>query len=282
MQEFRKQALANFPLKLIETAGDKALETWQQLKSAGQGSPVILGVDDDGGSFRNLLEPFGPPWPNMPPLRSVEAILTAAAGIKFPEDLVKSNQAEAAASLDRLKAMLAANPNMPLPTITEKKDGETKTLSREESLAAMLREAGEPPLGDWPEITEGSTGPSIISDSQTGKPYPKVYIGVAPTDDWTTIPAYLRWGGWNSCPAPEYHVAALRHWRDRYGAELVGMSFDTIDLRVTTRPKTREEALALAHDYHAYCPDIIGQGVGTYRALAAAQMATDWWFFWWD
>jgi len=29
-------------------------------------------------------------------------------------------------------------------------------------------------------------------------------------------------------------------WRDRYGAELVGMNADTIDLRVATRPKTRD------------------------------------------
>ena len=125
-------------------------------------------------------------------------------------------------------------------------------------------------------------GLSVADDLLTGKPLPKVYIGLVPTDDWTTIPAYLRWGGWNDCPRAEYHVAAMRTWRDRYGAELVGMSSDTINVRVATRPKSREEALALARDQYIYCADVIDQGVYTYSALAADLMANDWWYFWWD
>jgi hypothetical protein len=125
-------------------------------------------------------------------------------------------------------------------------------------------------------------GLTVAQDVLTGKPLPKVYIGLAPTNDWTTIPAYLRWGGWNDCPAAEYHVAAMRKWRDRYGAELVGMSSDTINLRVAIRPKTREEAIALARDQYTYCTDTIDQGVRTYSALAASLMANDWWYFWWD
>jgi hypothetical protein len=77
-------------------------------------------------------------------------------------------------------------------------------------------------------------------------------------------------------------VAAMRTWRDRYGAELIGMSSDTLNLRVATRPKTRQEALALARDHYVYCTDIVDQGLQTYSALAASLMANEWWFFWWD
>jgi hypothetical protein len=69
----------------------------------------------------------------------------------------------------------------------------------------------------------------------------------------------------------------MRTWRERYGAELIGMSFDTINLLVATRPKTREEALAFARDQYIYCTDIIAQGSQTYSALAAELMANDWW-----
>ena len=48
------------------------------------------------------------------------------------------------------------------------------------------------------------------------------------------------------------------------------------------KPVTREEALNLARVQYAYCNDIIDQGVGSYRALAAELMAHHWWFFWWD
>ena len=171
---------------------------------------------------------------------------------------------------------------MQLPQIMESKGGKTRTYSREETVAAMERAPREPPIGSWPVRPDSSPGLSVAEDTLSGKPAARVYVGLAPTDDWTTIPAYLRWGGWNDCPAAEYHVAAMRAWRDRYGAELIGMSSDTLNIRVATKPKTRREALALSRDQYIYCTDIIDQGLQTYSALAASLMANDWWFFWWD
>jgi Domain of unknown function (DUF4253) len=282
VQEYRQKALEGFPFKLIETTGDQALAKWQELKSAGQGIPVVLGGDDEMHPFDNLLTPFGPNGPNVPPPQPVEEILRAAASIRFPVDLAKRKKTESEAALARLKADLATNPNMPLPQIIETRNGATRTYTREETIATMEAEPHDPPLGEWPAAPGPSAGLSVAHNLVTGKPLPKVYIGLAPTGDWTAIPAFLRWGGWNDCPRAEYHVAALRTWRDRYGAELVGLSSDTINLRVATKPKTREEALALARDQYIYCADIIDQGVGTYSALAADLMAGDWWYFWWD
>jgi hypothetical protein len=147
-QEYRQKALAHFPLKVIETTGDKALATWQELKSAGQGSPVVLGGDDEIHPFKNLLTPFSPHRPNVPPLRSVEEILGAAAGISFPDDLAKRKKADSEAALGWFKAHLAANPTMPLPRIIEIKEGKTRTYTREETIADMEREPYDPPLGN--------------------------------------------------------------------------------------------------------------------------------------
>lgn len=281
-EEYRQKALAQFPLKLIETSGAEALAKWQELKAAGQGVPVVLGGDDDKHTFSELLTPFGPNGPLGPPLRSVEEILQKAEAIRFPGDLVAHRKTRMDAARDQLKALLAANPNMRLPPMTETKDGQTRTLTRDETIAAMERQPPEPPIGEWPGTPDTLGGLSVANDISTGQPLAKVLIGVAPTDDWTTVPAYLRWGGWNGCPEAEYHVAAMRNWRDRYGAELVGISFDTINLRVARKPKTRDEALALAREQYVYCPDDIEQGVQTYSALAAALMESDWWYFWWD
>ncbi len=66
------------------------------------------------------------------------------------------------------------------------------------------------------------------------------------------------------------------------GAELIGLGADTMNLRVSRKPATREQAFALAREQYFYCNDIIDQGMGSYRALAAGLMASDWWFFWWD
>jgi hypothetical protein len=281
-QEYRRNALEHFPFRLIETTGGGALAKWRQLRSAGQGCPVVLGGEDKGDTFGNLLTPFGPSGPHVPPPPPVEDILKAAAGITFPDDLARRKTAASAAAIASLKAALAANPDIPLPHFVEMESGEARTYSREETIAAMEREPHDPPLGEWPASSHPSMGLSVAHDVLTGKPLAKVYIGLAPTEDWTTIPAYLRWGGWNDCPAAEYHVAAMRVWRERYGAELVGMSSDTINLRVAVKPKTQEEALALARDQYIYCSDVIDQGVQTYSALAADLMANDWWYFWWD
>ncbi len=279
MRDYKRKALEKFPLKLVESTGDKALAKWQELKAAGQGSPIIL-AGDKTDALGNLLNPFGPDVPEEP--APVDDILRLAAGIEFPADLVKQRKAESEFFLQQFKKDLAAKPDMSLPRITQTDGVTTRTLAREEVLAAMEMEPEEPPLGEWPAKPEPSVGLTVVSDILTGKPLPKAYVGIAPTDDWTTIPAYLRWGGWNECPAAEYHVAAMRGWRDRYGAELVGMSADTLNLRIATRPKTREEALALAREHYIYCADIIDQGFPSYSALAAYLMANDWWYFWWD
>src|SRR5580658_4241377 len=50
---------------------------------------------------------------------------------------------------------------------------------------------------------------SVATETLTGAPLEKVQILILPTDDSSTIPAYLHWGHWNGCPAPEYHIAAL-------------------------------------------------------------------------
>lgn len=281
-REFYRKALELFPFELVETSGREALAKWGELKTIGRGIPVVFGEGDGNGSLGNLLNPFGPKRPGEPPLRSVEDIARAAASIRFPTDLAHSKKAEEEEAARSLERELAAKSDTQLPNMVVGTGDQTRTLDRSEVLAALLDERRDPPIGKWPARPHPSMGLSVARSLHTDEPLPKVFIGLAQTDDWTLIPAILRWGGWNSCPHPEYHVAALRAWRDRYGAELVGMSFDTINLRVARRPSTREEALALAREQYVYCPDLIDQGVGTYSALAADLMANDWWYFWWD
>ncbi|HUD89284.1 MAG TPA: DUF4253 domain-containing protein [Xanthobacteraceae bacterium] len=246
--EWRTQALANFPFEIVETSGENAFAKWQQLKAAGRGAPVVVGTD-----VGNVLEPFHPQWPVA--RRLVAGCLSAASAIKFPEDLLTMRWQEREAALAAL---------------------------REAQSAYRFEDEHEPPLGEWPTTEFSSPGLSIAHDLMTGEPFPKVHIVLVPTDDSSTIPAHLHWGSWNECPAPEYHVAALRHWRDAYGAELVGLGRDTIDLKVARTPATRGEAIELARVQYAYCNDIIDQGTGSYSVLAAQLMAHDWWFFWWD
>lgn len=266
---------ANFPFKLIEVSGHEALQKWQELKASNQGTPIILDPD-----IERIGEPFEPTYfPNGP--RSLAQILDASQRLSFPDGLIALRKAEDASASAEIETM-RNDPNASVPTIVEiGKDGQRRTLSREEAMAAMSPSDSEP-LGEWPASPSVPVGLTVASDIMSGKPLKKVYLAIIPTEDATTIPAHLRWGDWNENPSPEWHVAALRSWRDRYGAELVGISADTMNVRVQRRPQSRDEAIALAREQYAYCSDIVDQGVGTISQLARNLMVDDWWFFWWD
>jgi Domain of unknown function (DUF4253) len=270
------RAIAAFPFERVGTAGDQALAAWEQLKTAGRGVPIVLG---DDRSVATLMDALSPAPPNK---RTVAEILAAAEGLRHPEDLSARRALEETRARESLLRLLESKPDaLPKMSVMDA-DGNRRVLTPEETRAAMLRPREPPPIGEWPVAVAPAPGLSVAVDVLSKRPLQKVHIALVPTDDWTTIPAHLRWGGWNDCPDSEYHVAALRSWRDRFGAELVGLDFETMNLRVTRPPRTRPEALELAREQYVYCNDIVDQGVGTLRELAASLMASDWWYFWWD
>ena len=276
-REYYETARANFPFEVVETTGERAFDTWEQLRTAGRGSPLVLGGDAE---LDNLMEPF---HPSNPRRRSVADILAAAAQIKFPEDLAHKRAEDDAASREWLKQYLRQNPDAPLPKmIVVGPDGTPRELSREETIASMAAEPHSPPVGEWPSETPASPELTLTFDWQSRALLKKVYIALIPDEDWTTIPAHMLWGGWNACPEPEYHVAALRSWRDRFGVHLVGLGGDTMNLTAARPPQTRAAALDLAREQYIYCNDIVDQGTETLSVLAASLMGAAWWFFWWD
>lgn len=138
--------------------------------------------------------------------------------------------------------------------------GGGRDLSKEESLDFFLQGCDEPygaPVGDWPILAPASPGLTVIEDSQTGDLVNDVHIAIIPTDDPVQVPAYLFYGGWNANPHSEYHVAAMRSWHARYGAEIVGAHYNTLNIKVASRPQTGDEALELAREQYDYCADIV-------------------------
>ncbi|MFV0624448.1 DUF4253 domain-containing protein [Sphingomonas sp. ac-8] len=243
-----RKMMAALPYERTTVPGAEALAEWERLRAGNSGWPVVVGDDD---SLARIAEQFSiddpavfgrSPIP-MPSPRSPEAILKLAAKIRFPDDLQDWGGA----------------------------------YSAEDLLA---------PQGEWPaDMAEHGTDAAVgltVATDLAGKVLDRVHLLRTPARLSWEVPAYLRWGDWNACPPPEYHVAALRLWHERYGAELVGINGDTMNVRVRRRPATREEAMDLARQLYGYCPDIVDQGVGTLSALAATLMTSDWWFFWWD
>ncbi|WP_407838741.1 DUF4253 domain-containing protein [Streptomyces sp. DSM 116496] len=94
------------------------------------------------------------------------------------------------------------------------------------------------------------------------------------------FPALLRTANWSGHPdrllLPADHVAVLRHWHDRYGAEFRYADSSTLELVVSRPPRTLLEVAQVGVEQYAYCPDL-GDA-----AIASDQSRRSVWTFWWD
>ncbi|WP_169739788.1 DUF4253 domain-containing protein [Actinospica robiniae] len=109
-------------------------------------------------------------------------------------------------------------------------------------------------------------------------------IGLCPAavGGWD-IPELMGWeGAVNFAISGAEHSAVLETWHRRYGAELMALTFDTVELWVPNPPTDPGEVASVALEQVAYCPDAVFQGAGSVTALAEQQVYSDTWSFWWD
>ncbi|HVJ82938.1 MAG TPA: DUF4253 domain-containing protein [Planctomycetia bacterium] len=243
-----KAAIDAIPYERIEVPSAQAFARWDALRASRPDVwPVVVGGDED---LANIAGQFA-----MTELPPPTAAITAAARLDHPQSLWDLRAKEKA----NWRAYLEAHPE----------------LGPEDEDYIV-------PAGEWPAAPPPETGLTVAEDILSGRPLARVHILLLPTARSFEAPAYLKWGGWNECPPTEIHVAALRRWSADYGAELVGITGDVMNICVKRRPATREAAIALAREQYAYCADIVDQGVEDIATLAAALMSSDWWYFWWD
>lgn len=275
---------AGFPYPIIWVHGARAFEEWRALRGAGRGYPVIVGGEEDVSRHAEGMD-VAVEMAKAPDFISLRARwLAGAHALTHPTALKTARAAERA----RVQEFLRKSPrdeealNSVQTQLARLGFGQGETETDEE----WTLEEVDPDIGEWPNEANIMEGPSAIFnydlDAGDFVLRDSVAIILLPTEDWTEAPAFLAFGGWNENPSPDLHVAALRAWRDRYGAELVSMTGDVLELKVTRRPATRQEAIDLALEQHLYCEDNILQGEGEVAPRAAALMASDWWQFWWD
>ena len=247
-----------FPL--VQVRGVHVLEAWEHLSKNKAVSPVVIG---DPESLLYISEGL-----EYADSETVEDVLLKAERLEFPSGLKAMRSVE-------LKELLELGKN----------DSNFKELFAGLEADQEISISTEDVLSDWPRGRANKskiTLPSVAIDWSSETPLETVIIALIPTSDWTEVPAYMRFGGYNDCPASEWHVAALRYFRDLNNVRLVGISHDTIDLKAMRPPQSRGAAAQLAIDLYEYCPDLVDQGSGSIGELARDSMTTSLWSLWWD
>jgi Domain of unknown function (DUF4253) len=216
--------------------------------------------------FRERVEETGY-WPVIVDSGFCEELREAQEQGELGEDFAVAEHFNVVAWFEETRSDLVA------AGIEEEDWGEEEEDEDEESLDP---ETGCP-LGEWPEVPQ-PINDFVILDQQSSH----LALALVPTKQSWDVPIYLSFGGWNACPESGAIAGLLRYWHRNWEAELVVITFDTLELRVGQPPQDREAALKLAQEQYLVCQDIVDQGVENLSALAAGLLGGSAWFFWWD
>ncbi len=109
-------------------------------------------------------------------------------------------------------------------------------------------------------------------------------IALVPAERSADVLAAIGWLGplnYDEDAAP--FSAVLRSWEDRFGIRVVALEFDVLHVSVPHPPRTLEEALPIAAEHFAFCPDNIWQDSETLERYAREHLVGKHnWSFWWD
>lgn len=108
-------------------------------------------------------------------------------------------------------------------------------------------------------------------------------LGLVDTRRAADVPALLGWTGMiNTTNDIAAISAVLRSWEDRFGARLVTLGFDSLELAVAAPPTNSDRALRVAAEHLAFCRENFSKQPGDLRAFSQGLVNTPRWRFWWD
>lgn len=253
----------------ITVHGDQALNAWLRLREIAPSEgfwPLLLGAPDELSYLEEAIE-------DAP---EAAAILEEGAELYHGFRLAEERRAR-------------PEPAGPGPVIArwmERHPSGGDPASLRSELSAVREELVARQMPDSETPFDASIAPqdgfTVTRDVLSGAPLPEVVLALLPTPLAYAAPVWLNFGAWNDCPRPAEHVARLRRWEERFGAEVVAISHDVVELRVLRPPTTPTACVALAREHYDYCGDIVHQGFGSLARLAGSLLGARAWYFWWD
>ncbi|MEC3978536.1 DUF4253 domain-containing protein [Amycolatopsis sp. H20-H5] len=107
-------------------------------------------------------------------------------------------------------------------------------------------------------------------------------LGLVQTERPADIPALLGWTGMiKSTDRVAELSAVLRSWEERFGATLIVLGFDTLELSVSAPPRSQARALAVAAEHRAFSLPTFTNQPGNLREFASGLVQARHWRFSW-
>ncbi|HST58541.1 MAG TPA: DUF4253 domain-containing protein [Longimicrobium sp.] len=107
------------------------------------------------------------------------------------------------------------------------------------------------------------------------------HVALHPRDDAAEVMRFIGANGTNYGIDTDSVVAWFGRLHARHPFVLTGAGTDYVEGRLLRKP-TRDEARALAREFHEFCPDVVTQGTRTVAALAGELAGDGVIYCWWD
>ncbi|WP_461007818.1 DUF4253 domain-containing protein [Streptomyces capparidis] len=137
-----------------------------------------------------------------------------------------------------------------------------------------------PSPGEAPDAVAARVAGALVDFRALSAPR----VGLIPARRGADVLAAVGWTGplnYGNDAAP--FSAVLRSWEDRFGARVVALESDVLHLAVPCPPRTVAQALPIAAEHFAFCPDNVWQGGGGLVRYAEQNLlGKRHWSFWWD
>jgi hypothetical protein len=153
-----------------------------------------------------------------------------------------------------------------------------------------LRPYGAAFPGLAPRPARGSAAAPVTMDALG--PWMTRRLGLVPCHRPADAVALIGWNGAINSRRAEQVSAVLRSWEVRFGVVLIELRFATLTLLVPHPPGDVSEALPIAAELAALCPDVLSQdgpidgfgygSGGTIAGLARLLVDRPVWTLWWD
>jgi hypothetical protein len=140
----------------------------------------------------------------------------------------------------------------------------------------------------WPGLagattTQQSTGdPDQHAAKVSAEVFHDGLLGLVPAACGSDAIAVLGWDGAQGHTGAADVAVVTHSWEERFGARVLGLGFDTLELSVAAPPTSLDVARQLAAEHFALCPDNIAQGPEDFDLYARHLANATAWSFWWD